>query len=223
MGQIHRGVTLAVTLFVLFAGAAAGLAGCRKAAVESLADGGLRTEFSFEAAEDPGPVQGERDSEETAPVRSGTEEPEIPPVITVYICGAVRRSGVYVLDEGARVYEAVEAAGGLTEDADETRVNQAGILADGEQVTVPRVGEAGAGDGMSGTGDRASGGDAKVDINRADSAELQSLSGIGEAKARDIIAYREEHGPFEEIEDIMKVPGIKTALFNRIRDGITAG
>ena len=156
---------------------------------------------------------------------------EFPPAeIQVYVCGAVASPGVYVLPEGSRVYEAVEMAGGLLESADPKALNQARPLADGEQITVLTVeevqngetAEQGAGGSVSGgDGTLAGSGDGKVNINTADEDELMTLSGIGESRAKAIIAYREENGKFESIEDIMKIDGIKEKMFEKIRDSIT--
>ncbi|MDO4620929.1 MAG: ComEA family DNA-binding protein, partial [Lachnospiraceae bacterium] len=139
----------------------------------------------------------------------------------VYICGAVRRSGVYILPAGSRITDAVKAAGGLLPDADETAVNQAALLTDGEQITVPHTGEQTAvriagQTSSAGTADAAG----KININTADAGTLQQLSGIGASRAADIIAYRDMHGAFQSIEEIMNVSGIKTALFEKIRDRI---
>lgn len=156
---------------------------------------------------------------------------EFPPAeIQVYVCGAVASPGVYVLPEGSRVYEAVEMAGGLLESADPKALNQARPLADGEQITVLTVeevqngetAEQGAGGSVSGgDGTSAGSGNGKVNINTADEDELMTLSGIGESRAKAIIAYREENGKFESIEDIMKIDGIKEKMFEKIRDSIT--
>lgn len=140
---------------------------------------------------------------------------ESPAEICVYVCGAVNAPGVYTLPAGSRVYEAVRMAGGLSDEADERAVNQAEILTDGRQVTIPTKaevlkGEEGAADGP-------------VNINTAGVSELMRLSGVGESRAKDIIAYRKEHGAFSVPEDIMKVPGIKEAVFEKIKDDITVG
>lgn len=146
--------------------------------------------------------------------------------LVVYVCGEVRFPGVYELPAGARAVDAIEAAGGLTEEADLTAVNQARPLSDGEMLTIYKAGDSPAGEDLSALPGREAGtaaGEAdpkKVNINTADAAELTTLRGIGEARARDIIAYREEHGPFSSIEDIMKVSGIKNAAFSKIKDDI---
>lgn len=124
--------------------------------------------------------------------------------IYVDVCGEVMKPGVYCLSRDARVCDAVFAAGGFTEDADKSRVNQARILSDQEQILVPSIEEPETDDNL-------------VCINTADAEALTSLPGIGEAKAADIIAYRQAHGAFLSPEDIMKVPGIKEALYNKIK------
>ena len=165
-------------------------------------------------------------SEETAPEEddAGNGAAEI----TVYVCGAVGKPGIVKLPEGARVYEALQSAGGLLEDADERVLNQAAVLSDGDQVTVltreetagqavPEMFLKAALHGSVGNGP------SKVNINTAGGEELMTLPGIGEQKASAILAYRERNGGFSKIEEIMQVSGIKTALFERIRDGITVG
>jgi len=142
--------------------------------------------------------------------------------IAVYVCGEVNVPGVYELPDGSRLYQAVEAAGGMKDTAAGTYLNQAEILIDGQSIYVPSAEEAaewqnGAG-GMPGTGNADS---AKVNINTAAADELMTLSGIGEAKARSIIEYRETNGRFQQIEDIKNIPGIKEGVFEKIRDQIT--
>ena len=148
--------------------------------------------------------------------------------IFVYICGEVRYPGVYELPPRSRVVDAIEEAGGFTDEADLTAVNQARFLSDGEMLTIMAMGDLPAGRDLSG-GDGTPGTAAgqsenehsgPVNINTADASELMTLRGIGEAKAADIIAYREENGPFRSIEEIMKVSGIKSAAFNKIKDDI---
>lgn len=133
--------------------------------------------------------------------------------ILVHVCGAVCVPGVYRLKADARVYEAVEAAGGFREDAQSTAVNLADVLADGQQIRIPAVGE---------TAAEAVSGDGKISINRAAKGELMQLPGIGESRAEAIIAYRTEHGNFSKPEDIMLVPGIKEAAYAKLKDRITA-
>lgn len=139
--------------------------------------------------------------------------------IVVYVSGAVQAPGVYELPDGARVDEALKAAGGPTADADLARINLAKRLHDEEQVYVPRLGEtnppvppAGATGGQTG---------GKVNINTATAAEFETLPGIGPALAQRIVEYRQAHGPFARIEDLKKVSGIGDKMFERIKDLIT--
>lgn len=137
----------------------------------------------------------------------------------VYICGAVKKPGVYRFTGDARVCDAVEAAGGFRKKADRAAVNQARPLNDGEQITIPQKGKRS--DSGNEQPEKGGKGDGLVNINQADLAELMTLAGIGEAKAQLIIDYRTENGSFVSIEDIMKISGIKEGIFNRIKDQIT--
>ncbi len=142
--------------------------------------------------------------------------------VTVYVCGEVNCSGVYTLPAGSRICDAVEAAGGLTGDACETCINLADFLYDGQMVDILSVDEASSFSYDSATlagDDNASGG--LININTADAAALKTLPGIGDSKATAIISYRQEHGLFTSIEDIMKIDGIKEGIFNNIKDYIT--
>lgn len=144
--------------------------------------------------------------------------------LCVHVCGEVAQPGVYRLPEGSRVYEAVELAGGFTEQAEQDFVNLAEPLSDGMKIEIPDREQAGelAASGRTAVSDGASGtASAKVNINRADRETLMTLNGIGEARAEAILRYRQEHGNFGSIEDIMLVPGIKDAAFRKIRDSIT--
>lgn len=131
----------------------------------------------------------------------------------VHICGEVEKPGVYELPEGSRVYEAVEEAGGFTEDAAADYVNLAQILEDGWKVEIPSKEEQT--EVFAGIAD-----DGRVDINTAAKEELLTLPGIGESRAESIIAYREKSGGFSRIEDIMKVEGIKEGMFAKMKDKI---
>ena len=135
-------------------------------------------------------------------------------ILYVQICGAVKREGVYQVPEGTRVFEAVELAGGLTEEAASHSVNQARLVKDGEMIYFPTLLEASSSlDNYSSNG--------LININLATKEQLMTLPGVGEAKAESILRYRESEGPFERIEDIMKVDGIKEGLFNSIEAYIT--
>ena len=176
----------------------------------------------------------ESDSHEagTSETTSGspTEETEAETVATVYlavdICGAVARPGVYYLSEGARVCDVVDCAGGLLSDADTKNLNQAAYVNDGDKIIVYTIEETAAGTGAVASGTQTMGvqGTAAqtgmVNINTADVTQLCTLSGIGESRAQDIIAYRESNGGFQSIEEIMNVSGIKEATFSKIKDDI---
>ncbi|HHX64389.1 MAG TPA: ComEA family DNA-binding protein [Chloroflexi bacterium] len=145
----------------------------------------------------------------------------------VYVTGAVRRPGVYTLSVDSRVIHAVEAAGGLADDADAEAVNLADRVTDAQRLYIPRVVTeeasapaspptavaAGAGSSVAVGG--------VVNINTATAVELETLPGIGPAYAQRIIEYREAHGPFVGPEAIMDVSGIGPATFERIKDRIT--
>ncbi|MBO7362257.1 MAG: helix-hairpin-helix domain-containing protein [Lachnospiraceae bacterium] len=140
--------------------------------------------------------------------------------IVVYICGSVQDPGVYELPAGSRVCDGLDAAGGFSEGADEKRINLAGMLEDGDMVFFPEVGEAlaeGASDYITGREEQSATG-ALININTAGEQALCTLPGIGSSKAQAIISYREEHGSFKDIKEIMNVNGIGENLFNQIKD-----
>ncbi len=139
------------------------------------------------------------------------EESEAQDSIFVFVCGAVRNAGVYELPVGSRVFEAIEMAGGFSEDAAVSQINQAEVLEDETRLYIPTISE------MT---EQQSEDDGKVNINTAAEEELMTLPGVGEAKAALIIQYREEHGSFQTIEDIMNISGIKEGLFGKIKDYI---
>ena len=124
----------------------------------------------------------------------------------VYICGAVENAGIYEFKEGARLYELIDAAGGLDEEADADAVNLAMEVKDGEQIRIPYIGE------TLGIAE-----EKQVDINKAGVEELCTIPGIGEARATAIIEYRESSGGFTEIEELKNISGIKDATFNKIK------
>jgi len=135
------------------------------------------------------------------------------PALYVHVSGAVERPGLYRLDDGARVVDVVAAAGGLSDDADAAQINLARPLADGEQVQVPRVGEA----PLEVAGTR----DGLVDLNTADAATLDTLPRVGPAIAERIIAWRDENGRFTSVDDLLAVPGIGEKMLAGLRDLVT--
>lgn len=147
-------------------------------------------------------------------------------LITIYVSGAVARPGLYELPAGIRAQEAVEAAGGFTEAANQEKVNLAKKLKDGSQVNVPALkGSKKVITGTNASADKASVGSQQkqaglVNINTASITELDSLPGVGEVTAQKIIEYRQQHY-FTRIEDIMQVKGIGEAKFNKMKDRLT--
>lgn len=130
---------------------------------------------------------------------------DVSEIVCVHVCGAVSIPGVYELPEGSRIYEALDLAGGFDEQADRDAVNLVEILADGQQVRIPFIGE-----------DETEDGKELIDINRADVSLLCEIPGIGESRAQAILDYREEHGNFQSVEELMQVPGIKEGIYARI-------
>ena len=129
------------------------------------------------------------------------------------------------LDGSSRVFQAIEAAGGFLPEAAASAVNQAQPVSDGQQIYVPTQEEAEEGAlpaaiQPADPGSETTDANGVVNINTADAAALKSLSGIGDAKAQAILTYREEHGFFSSIEEIMQVPGIKESTFSAIKDKI---
>ena len=149
--------------------------------------------------------------------------------IYVDISGAVKQPGVYQLSEGARLFDLLKQAGGLTEDAAIQTVNQAMIIQDQQKIIILTQAQAESLDteninngNLEGKSDEKSPKDAeKLNINQADLTQLQQLSGIGEKKAQAIIDYRNENGSFKTIEDLAKVTGIGEKTVEKLRDSIT--
>lgn len=150
----------------------------------------------------------------------GETDAATPGAVYVYVSGAVRSPGLYVLGDGARVFDAIAAAGGFTPDAEESAVNLARPLGDGEQLDVPRVGAAPAASaGAAGAAGAA--GSGKIDLNTADVVALDTLPRIGPAMAQRIIDWREANGRFTSVEDLLAVPGIGDKLLESLRDLVT--
>ena len=141
--------------------------------------------------------------------------------ICVFVCGAVRNPGVFFLSQNSRVADALEAAGGFTEDAAANAVNLAARISDGEKWYFPTQEEFEEQSEQARGGSEGESDSGLVNINTAGLTQLCALPGIGESKAADIIAYREAHGDFAACEDIMQVPGIKENIYNKISDKIT--
>lgn len=194
-----------------------------------------RTEIVWDTQEDNGTEDEQQSTEEESKdsisIPTETVQPEVTPEpeeIFVDVCGAVVNPGVYELETESRVFQAIEAAGGFLPDAAASSVNQAQPVCDGQQIYVPTQEEAESGLSNAGAAEvqpnvsesEASAESNVVNLNTADAEALKTLSGIGDAKAQAILAYREEHGAFSSIEEIMQVPGIKESTFFAIKDKI---
>ncbi len=206
---MHTKTNRGKILFLLIVGMtlASGLISCSKDETEK-----ILLEAAQETMEQSEELHGEADIGEADIQKQKSGEME---KIYVYVCGAVKQAGVYELPAGSRVYEAIELAGGLMEEAAAAQINQAEILKDEQQIYVPTQAEAEKQQTLE-----AEASDGKINLNTAGQEELMSLPGIGKSKADGIIKYREENGPFQTIEDIMLISGIKEGLFNQIRDKI---
>lgn len=143
---------------------------------------------------------------------SGLDASRATPIF-VHLLGAVEKPGLFELREGDRAIDAVAAAGGFTATADQSGLNLARLLSDGEQIIVPEIGVPPpvAADGAPTV-------DGKVNLNSADEAALDTLPGVGPATAKSIIAWREENGRFTSIEDLMSVSGIGDKTFAELKD-----
>lgn len=133
----------------------------------------------------------------------------------VYLCGAVKCPGVYEAPAGTRLFQLIEQAGGLLPEAAAESLNLAELVEDGVRVRVPTLEEAAAPEaGVENKAAEAA--DGRLNINTADSGQLMTLPGIGEAKAAAIIAYREAHGAFNAPEELKQVEGIKDGVYRKI-------
>ena len=163
-------------------------------------------------------------TESTGETSAGTEEIREETEASyclVYVCGAVLVPGVYELPKDSRICHAVAAAGGLAGEADQQAVNLAAPLTDGSQIYIPFLGEETVDTAPHSGTDAGSASDGKLNLNMATKAQLMELPGIGEVRAEAILQYREASGGFSSIEEIMQVPGIKQALFERMKLQIT--
>ena len=219
-GQMAKGIVLTLALSFL----TMGLCGCaeKEDAAEEL------EEFTLEGESDVEKNSSNSKTESEKASQSGTDAEEgLPETLYVHVCGAVNAPGVYELKTDARIYEALEAAGGMTEDAAADWINQAEALSDGERIYVPTQEEAEeSAQSVSGrwadpNGNAGGSVSDKININTAAKEELMTLSGIGASKAESILKYRQEHGNFQNIEDLKKIEGIKDGVFNKIKDDIT--
>ena len=152
-----------------------------------------------------------------SPIPTKAEPTLTPGQMRVYVSGAVQRPDVYLLPPGSIVKDALLAAGGAITEADLVNINLAHSLSDGEQVHVPRSGEQNP-VRLPTVGPLPG---AKVNVNTADAAALETLPGIGPELAKRILDYRQAHGPFAQVEDLLNVTGIGPGILEKIREEIT--
>lgn len=210
----HKAVVVAILVVIA---AASGLA----MASFSSRSSGVSFEHSDEASASDvrGSGDASPDDESSAKSSSAAEA-------YVDVDGAVVRPGVYRLKDGARVSQAIDAAGGLTVEADVTGLNRASKITDGQKIYVPTVGEqqaaaaVGGAESSAATTPGAASSSGLVNINTASAAELQTLSGIGPSMAQSIIDDRSKNGPFASVDDLMRVSGIGEKKLAKIKDCI---
>lgn len=140
------------------------------------------------------------------------DEPGSGATVVVHVVGEVAVPGVVELDSGARVADAIDAAGGVGPEADLAGLNLARVLVDGEQVVVPQVGQV-----------PVAPADGRIDINTADAAALQTLPGIGEVLAQRIVTWREQNGRFGSVDELTQVSGIGPAVLDSVHELVVAG
>ena len=240
-----RRICRSLHVFVLFIGIT--LCGCTRREQLVLED--VSTEQMQRSPQQQlgGQLEISEQNEAKQPILGESELPQSaqnskPQTIYVHVCGAVEKPDVYELPADSRVYEAVQAAGGFTEEADLDYVNQAQKLLDGVKLVIPTMqqteaismgneGELTVGivstegiPSVSQGGDDGMGlsdiSDGKININTASETELCSIPGIGAVRAAAIVAYRREKGTFTSIEDIKNVSGIKEGTYEKIKDSI---
>lgn len=229
---MHRRIVYRVTAaFVMSLVLLSGCSGVRTGQGEELKE--LTDTGSEEIQEDKAAAGVTKEEEPEEPLQEEMQCTDDSQEVYVHVCGQVACPGVYLLPAGSRLYEAIEAAGGLSENGAGELLNQAAQIEDGQQIYVPSREEAAqlqagqsvsnmgeAGQNVSAPGASGPSDDGKIDLNRATREQLMTLSGIGEAKADSIIAYREVHGGFRKIEELMEVDGIKEGVFNKVKDQI---
>ena len=134
-------------------------------------------------------------------------------LIWVHVCGQVNNPGVYSFSENSRVFDAVEAAGGFTKEADRDSVNLAMNLTDEGKIYIPSIKEENESGGQSQS-------DGRINVNTATLNDLMSLPGIGEKRAESILKLRDSKGSFQTVEELLEAEGIKEGIFEQIKDFI---
>jgi competence protein ComEA len=170
-------------------------------------------------------VENNLPAEEKGPAATGQQtELNEPEKIIVDVKGQVKKPGVYSSSQGERVIDVINRAGGITENADESQVNFAEHVQDAMVIYIPAKGEEGleiAGTSITPSGSGSSGKPGMINLNKADVNELQTLPGIGPAKAASIIEYRETNGPFKAVEDLKNISGIGEKTFEKLKELIS--
>ena len=174
-------------------------------------------------APDPPPIESVLPVAGTVTVATPAPTTTTPGPLVIHVDGEVVRPGVHELDDGARVVDAVAAAGGLTDEADRERINLAARVSDGERLWIPAIGEiepAVVAGSSSGGGAVGASGDFSepININQANEARLQELPGIGPALAAAIVEHRTDHGPFHSVDELLDVAGIGPTKLAQLRD-----
>ncbi|MCU1433108.1 MAG: hypothetical protein JWP95_2213 [Actinotalea sp.] len=202
---VGRALSVAPTTFVERAGAAT-------SGPDAPAVAGIATDpvVPGEAADPPRTSGGGDSGPDAAGASAATG------AVVVHVVGQVARPGVVTLPAGARVTDAIAAAGGATAEADLGALNLARVVADGEQVAVLRPGEQAPPPATGPTG--GSQPDGTVDLNQAELADLDALPGIGPVLAQRILDWRGESGPFTSVHELREVTGIGPAVYDGIRD-----
>ncbi|MCM3147020.1 MULTISPECIES: helix-hairpin-helix domain-containing protein [Bacillus] len=170
---------------------------------------------------EPSVLKGDQDKQVTLENKQEKTDNESSSIF-VEIKGAVKKPGVYTFQSDARVEEAIRRAGGFTSKADTIEINQAAKLEDSMMIYVRKQGEAER-EAQTAGADAPSGNEKSqgVNVNQADAAELQTINGIGPAKAEAIITYREEHGEFQQIEDLRNISGFGEKTIERLKNELT--
>ncbi|MCY7531493.1 ComEA family DNA-binding protein [Bacillus altitudinis] len=169
---------------------------------------------------EPGVLKEQHETQVTLEEKQESTEKE-PTSIVVEVKGAVRKPGVYVFMAEDRVEEAIKRAGGFTSKADTVDINQAAKLEDSMMIYVRKKGEADK-QGQTAAADTPGNEQSQgVNVNQADAAELQTINGIGPSKAEAIITYREEHGEFQQIEDLRNISGFGEKTIERLKNQLT--
>ena len=149
------------------------------------------------------------------------EEPLEQDLITVDVKGAVKSPGIYDLPVGSRVNDAVQKAGGLTEQADSKSLNLAQKVSDEALVYVPTKGEEAASQQAGSGAPSSTSKEKKVNINKASLEELKQVKGLGGKRAQDIIDHRESNGKFKSVDELKKVSGIGAKTIEKLKDYVT--